>query len=178
MKLATAPHLGGHCNMTNTDPVVLDELIRRYAPMDTMLDVGCGPGGMLDLALARDITAVGIDGDPVLTEHNRRIVLHDYTCGPLLWMNVDLIWCVEFVEHVEAQFQGNYLTTFRAGRVLLMSHALPGQVGYHHVNCQNSAYWTDVLTADGWTKDNDASWWVRTHATNQYIAQTGMVFTR
>jgi hypothetical protein len=43
------PHLGGHFGNTNVDAPTLHYLIARYG-VATMLDVGCGPGGMLDIA--------------------------------------------------------------------------------------------------------------------------------
>jgi hypothetical protein len=31
------------------------------------------------------------------------------------------------------------------GKYLLMTHAVPGQKGWHHVNCQPSDYWINHL---------------------------------
>src|SRR5262245_51031442 len=116
----TPAHLGGHFGITNVDAATLDYLIARYG-ITSMLDVGCGPGGMIDLALSAGLIAWGIDGDPALLRDY--VTLHDYTRGPLVWHAVDLIWCVEFVEHAEARYLPNVLATLRAGRVLLLSHA-------------------------------------------------------
>lgn len=30
-----------------------------------------------------------------------------------------------------------------------MTHALPGQVGYHHVNCQPKEYWINLFAQRG-----------------------------
>ena len=44
----------------------------------------------------------------------------------------------------------NVVRTLANGRVIAMTHAVPGQGGYHHVNCQPSAYWIEKLEAIGY----------------------------
>lgn len=200
--MTTPAHLGGHYGVTNTAPLVLDYICARHAPIATMLDVGCGPGGMLDVAAARGIDAWGIDGDPAL--RHPRIVRHDYTTGPILTIHddrlgwsfgtdsvavvsagqpsavptIDLAWCVEFAEHVAEPYLPNVLTTLRCCRVLLFSHALPGQGGHHHVLEREPDWWRDRLMSDGWTEDGDGSQWLRWRADDPYIKRTGMLWTR
>jgi hypothetical protein len=125
------PHLGGHFGNTNLDEATLCYLVSRYR-IESMLDVGCGPGGMVELAWRLGLHAWGIDGDRFGPPW---IIKHDYTTGPYVGMPADLIWCTEFVEHVEAQYQENYLATFATGRVLFLTAAPPGFPGHHHVNC-------------------------------------------
>ena len=168
------PHLGGHFGNTNMDEPTLDYLIERYG-VRSMLDVGCGPGGMVRAARDRGITAHGIDGDP----HVDWDILHDYTTGPLpAYYSRDLIWCTEFVEHVEAQYQDNFLTTFDAGRVLFLTAAPPGFPGHHHVNCQPESYWIDLLRLRGWDLDDEATQWVRNNGGHVFTRRQGLVFTK
>jgi hypothetical protein len=141
-----------------------------------MLDVGCGPGGMLDVAQAMDIDALGIDGDPTIQRPD--VLIHDYTAGPFQMTPRDLIWSAEFVEHAEAHYIPHFLATFRAGRVLYLTHALPGQGGHHHVNEQPSSYWISILADDGWALDHEATAWVRQHSATPFGRATGIVFTR
>lgn len=198
-ELITPAHLGGHFGITNTDALLLDYLVARYG-VRSLIDVGCGPGGILDLCEQRGIEARGIDGDPALPDR-RDLIRHDYTTGPLRleyhrrlgrpqnWHvrpmpatdeppTIDLCWCVEFVEHVAAAYMPNFLATFRCARVLLLSHAVPGQGGWHHVNEQPPEYWAEVLRGQGWFEVVPASEWVRAHATNQWIKPTGCVWMR
>lgn len=171
----TAPHLGGHFGTTNADPAVLAYLQERHG-VRTMLDVGCGPGGMRAAAEVLGIAWEGVDGDPACAGPG--VLIHDYTGGGLWWSAVDLVWCVEFVEHVTARYIPNYLATFEAGRVLLVTHALPGQGGHHHVNEQPPSYWREVLSRAGWREDAEATAWVQANADDQYVRRTGMVWTR
>lgn len=170
-------HLGGHFGNVNRDPETLRYLADRHGVM-TMLDVGCGPGGMLDEAAAMGITAYGVDGDWTAARHDPRIHTHDYTTGLYTIAPVDLIWCTEFVEHVAAEYQDNYLATFDAGRVLFLTAAPPGFPGWHHVNCRESVYWIDLLTARGWQQDTEATAWVREHGGHIFSRRQGLVFTK
>lgn len=180
MPIETPPHLGGHQHMTWIDEPVLDYLIARYG-VTSMLDVGCGPGGMIQAARGRHLWARGIDGDWSVAREG--IAIHDYTEGPFAWPfdwpeSLDLIWCVEFVEHVEAAYQDNYLATFDAGRVLFLTAAYPGQGGHHHVNEQPERYWIELLTSRGWVEDVEATLWVRKYGATPFAQMTGMVFTK
>lgn len=171
-------HLGGHFGNVNKDVATLRYLAARYA-VESMLDVGCGPGGMLDEANALGIRASGIDGDPFVCEEDRRIVCHDYTLGPYLVVpGVDLVWSMEFVEHVEAIYVGNILATFDAGRVLFLTAAPPGFPGWHHVNCQPAQYWIGLLATRGWALDEEATAWVRQNGGHVFSVRQGLVFTK
>lgn len=172
------PHLGGHFGNVNKDPATLRYLVERYDILN-MLDVGCGPGGMLDEAVALRVVATGVDGDPFVCEQDRRIVCHDFTRGPwytgIPW---DLIWCTEFVEHVEEIYLGNVLTTFSTGRVLFLTAAPPGFPGHHHVNCQPEGYWIDLLAQHGWALDTEATQWVRDNGAHVFSRRQGLVFVK
>ena len=168
-------HLGGHFGNSHTDPAVLDYLIERY-DVRSMLDIGCGPGAMVDLARSRKLIAWGIDGDHTI-EHDW-IIVWDYTKGLYPAGNFDLIWCFEFVEHVEAQYQANWLATMDAGKVLFLSTPAPGFGGWHHVNEQPEAYWIDLLATHGWQLDTEATRWVRAHGDHIFSRRQGLVFVR
>jgi len=169
------PHLGGHFGNSNTDAPTLHYLITQYG-IRSMLDVGCGPGGMLDIASAMGLEVGGVDGDPHMERTN--VQIHDYTEGPLPSDGWDLIWCVEFVEHVEEQYQANYLATFAGGRVLFLTAAPPGFPGHHHVNCQPQSYWIALLEQHGWRLDTEATKWVRQHGGHPFSTRQGLVFVK
>ena len=170
------PHLGGHFGNTNVDGTTLAYLIERYG-IQTMLDVGCGPGGMLDEAARQGLVAIGIDGDSHMARENGFIV-HDYAAGPLSASNFDLVWCVEFVEHVEERYRENYLATFAGGKVLFLTAAPPGFPGWHHVNCREPQYWISLLEQHGWALDHEATSWVRQNGGHPFSTRQGPVFVR
>ena len=62
-----------------------------------------------------------------------------------------------------------------------MTHAVPGQAGHHHVNCQPSDYWIDLIAQRGYSlsEDNDVFIEIsRTNHTWNYFSRTGLVFVR
>jgi SAM-dependent methyltransferase len=144
-------HLGG-CVITNDigtfAPQVWDKIIQLYSPK-SVIDVGCGAGHSLKYFLDKGLTGLGVEG--YVDAINRSpvksfIVEHDYTLGPYIpSTNFDLAWCCEFVEHVEEKYLNNFMDTFCCCNVVAMTHAVPGQPGYHHVNCQTSQYWINIF---------------------------------
>jgi len=144
-------HLGGHCGITHIDVAILEYFKSKGA--STYLDIGCGPGGMLDKALELGYSAQGVDGDFTIPRNNPdKVIIHDYTVGPLkLDTNYDLIWSCEFVEHVEEKYLHNFMETFSLGKTVCMTYAPVGTSGHHHVNCNTEEYWINVFNKYGFT---------------------------
>lgn len=178
----TAPlpeHLGGHAGMTNIDLGVFEAICVKYKPA-SFLDIGCGPGGMLRIAQDRGLKAKGIDGDWTLDFSGLDVLVHDFTSGhPPLSEEYDLGWCVEFLEHVEEKYLENIAPTFQACRYLWVTHALPGQVGWHHVNCRSAQYWRKVFERWGFAieKQNER-YRMRSTMKGKYSRRTGMLLMR
>lgn len=133
----------------------------------SMIDIGCGEGltchfFSMKLAgpqygLEERPPIIGIDGVP---HPDPFILQHDYTKGVWVdehfeWHNkvYDLGWCCEFVEHVEEQYVHNFINTFKKCKTVLMTHAFPGQEGYHHVNCKDPYYWVTIMREAGFKLD-------------------------
>ena len=125
----TPPHLGGHLNKTHIDYGAIDYLAGEYG-VKTMLDIGCGPGGMREAAGAHLVRWHGVDGDPTICGAD--IHRWDYTRGVRpSGMSYDLAWSVEFVEHVEPPFIGNYMADFIRARYAVITYAQPDTPGSH-----------------------------------------------
>lgn len=157
--------------------------IRRELQVGSVLDVGCGEGHAAGFFRELGCRICGVDGsqlalrDSVIPEVHLR---HDYTTGPFLPENdYDLIWCCEFVEHVEEQFADNFLATFAcAGKYIFMTAAPPGQPGWHHVNCQPSVYWIERIERLGFYFDPDLTEEARRQAGAGHFLHHGLVFER
>jgi cyclopropane fatty-acyl-phospholipid synthase-like methyltransferase len=148
-------HLGGHGNKTHLDEGSL-KFMQRIFNVKTMLDIGCGPGGMVNLARELGIDSYGIDGDYTLDRGNvdQFVTLHDYTTGPSPFdKKVDLAWSCEFVEHVEEQYIDNFMQDFRRANFVIMTFAPLGKEGHHHVNCNTEQYWKDTFKQYGFQFD-------------------------
>lgn len=174
-------HLGGHGNETHVDEGVADYLIEKIG-IQSVLDVGCGVGHMVELFVKRGLLAVGIDGDwTVQRPPDVQVWVHDFTQPVGVYMpEFDLCWSVEFVEHVEEQCMKNYLDVFARCRYLVMTHAVPNQPGHHHVNCQTAEYWKDVMNKIGFAFDEKNTEQIRSRSTMKanYMRKQGLFFKR
>lgn len=196
-------HLGGHMNKTHIDRGSLQYMIDTFS-IESVLDIGCGPGGQIDLARDMGLHAVGIDGDftlyPEVDELGfycedgiPKVAVHDFTSGPPVYFNkeykefsdaeiygamLDLAWSTEFLEHIEEQYQDNYMQSFQCCKYAIVTHAVPGQAGHHHVNCQPAEYWIDVFAKYGLTYDDYHTNMIRKASTMQkpFIQRTGLFF--
>lgn len=175
-------HLGGHAGKTHLFPVVLDHLIKTYN-IKTMIDVGCGPAGMVELAREKGIDAIGIDGDWTV-ERNIEVILHDFTKGPYEIEPKDLAWSVEMVEHIEEAYVPNFMPIFARCKYVLITYAPPGTPGHHHVNCREEQYWIALFASYGLVFDEEATKTIREFPKDyngknkkNFVGQRGLFFT-
>lgn len=172
-------HLGGY--FAGGDPDTLYPQMWAYVlkreSVTSILDVGCGDGTAVDWFLARGVDAFGIDG---VAQENPRVMQHDYTTGDARMRDdaaFDLVWSCEFVEHVDAEHVDNFMVDMARAPLVLMTHAVPGQTGHHHVNCQDATYWIDAFARHGYAVDFGLTGETRARA-HSYYAATGMAFRR
>jgi SAM-dependent methyltransferase len=150
---ATDGHLGGYIpggDKATSFPELWSWLVAEQG-VQSVLDVGCGEGHALDYFAGLGIHARGIDG---IAQDRQDFIHHDFTWSPApVYMGFDLVWCCEVVEHVEERYLPNLLKAFELGDLVLMTHAWPGQPGWHHVNCRQEDYWVGALAARGYQLD-------------------------
>ncbi len=180
---AARPDLGGnirHGDANTLCPALWRYLIDRFAPR-SMLDVGCGEGHAVTFFNRAGVYAFGIDGLKANVDRAvAPIALHDLLSGSF-YMPVDLTWSCEVAEHIEPSKVDFFLDTLANGRIVAMTHAMPGQDGYHHVNCQPAEYWIERMAARGYelVQPQDS---FRTIAAldpvPNYFSRTGLVFIR
>ena len=163
-------HLGGHNNITHLDPGALEWAINSFG-IGSFLDIGCGPGGMVELAESYGLESMGIDGDfSVQRSDNKKFIIHDFTQGPVRFNKTfDLGWSVEFVEHVYERYIPNYVQSFLKCKYLIMTYAPPGWPGHHHVNCKEESYWIHQLQKWGFRHDRKQSKRLRSSSNMYFI---------
>lgn len=148
------------------------------------IDIGCGPGGMVELAESKNLRVLGVDGDYTLKRYNSdNFVIHDYTTGPApVTDNFDLAWSVEFVEHVYEKYIPNYMDTFIKAKYVIMTYAPIGHGGHHHVNENTERYWISKFKEYGFTFKIEHTAELRRHSTmnkgshKAFVAKTGLLF--
>jgi SAM-dependent methyltransferase len=179
------PHLGGNSDSDATFyPVLYDHIIAKY-PHRWLLDIGCGKGRTAQYFASKGVMVTALDGLQenldVIKGENIFLVRHDFTTGIpedlCAGPDFHIGWCCEVVEHIEEKYLPNLLAVFGKCRALFMTHALPGQCGYHHVNCQPREYWIDKLAGIGFTLDQ-AGTDECLALSHGFFKATGMRFTR
>jgi len=182
MKKDTYKHLGGHSNLTHIDIGALRFLIED-TNAKTMLDVGCGPGGMLKAAINEGLNPTGIDGFPGDNQESGvKIIIHDFAQGsyPHSEQTFDLGWSCEFVEHVEEKYLENYMHSFSRCETVAITFAPPGTPGHHHVNCRDQSYWIEIFERNGFSFDEDGTKQLRTVSTmkRDFVRKHGLLFRK
>jgi hypothetical protein len=146
-----------------------------------MLDVGCGEGNAVHFFNKRGVYAHGIDGLRKNIENAvMPIALHDLLVSPYV-MPVNLVWTCEVAEHIDPSKVGNFIDTLANGQIVAMTHALPGQPGHNHVNCQPPEYWIDLMASRGFALERSQEVYraiSRTEDYPTYFASSGLVFVR
>lgn len=153
-EMITDGHLGGY--IKGGDPATyypdLWSWMVNELGIESVIDVGCGEGHALQYFRDLGCRVLGIDGMP---QDDSEILLHDYTRDAYVPDNYfDLGWSCEFVEHVEEQYLDNFMDTFSSCNMVAVTHAVPGQPGWHHVNCQDDSYWIDIFADYGFVHDD------------------------
>jgi len=176
-KLILPSHLGGHGNKTHIDEGVFNFMITKFT-VNSLLDIGCGPGGIVEYALNKGIKAIGVDGDFTL-DRVAPCIIHDYTTGPLDHQDIyyDFGWSVEFLEHVEEKYIPNFMNSFQhCRRVILTASDNPRPKC--HVNPQLPSYWIKVFTDYGFKYNHSVSEYIKKASTldRDFFRKSGMYF--
>jgi len=173
----TKKHLGGHYNFTAMLKPTYD-LIKNTFDIKSMLDIGCGPGGMVEYSNYIGIYSIGVDGDESVKNNKEYILIHDYTLGELvLDETFDLVYSTEFLEHVEEKYVPNFMPSFKKGKYVFCSAAPPGQSGHHHVNCKPKEYWIEKFKNINFEYDEEFTKALSETTNDRVVKTNGMFFT-
>lgn len=160
-------------------PELWEWLVRKQG-IESVLDVGCGEGQAASYFHELGAFAQGIDG---VWQPNSLTSVHDYQNGKFAAGEFDMVWCCEFLEHLDEKYLGNLRGSIDAAPLVLVTHAFPGQQGFHHVNCRTPEYWLGFFAGLGYVLDENMTDLTRAHAafnTNPYnhYLRSGMAFRR
>ena len=149
----------------------------------SVIDVGCAEGVCPSFFLAYGCDVRGVDGSRLAKSQSRMPEfhdVHDFEDGPYVPPSrYDLVWCCEFVEHVDERYVDNFMETFKSSRrFVALCHAFPGQPGWHHVNCQWAEYWIERVEAIGYRYRPVLTQYARESAPVGHFANRGLVFEK
>ena len=176
-------HLGGNARWGDPytfSPTVWGYMVSRFG-VRRVLDLGSGIGNAALWFYRAGCQVVAVDG----FEQNTRgsvypVIVQDLTLRPVI-CEVDLVYCQEVVEHIDAAYIEHLMTSLTNAPVVLITHAVPGQLGHHHVNCQPSEYWIERFRERGYVQSERDTEVVRAHAATDgavYLRNTGLVFLK
>jgi hypothetical protein len=176
-----SPHLGGGIKLGDPFtwcPSVWDYLISRFG-IETAMDLGSGCGNAAAYFYRKGVRVIAVEGHEASVRTSLYpAIRHDLTKAPVV-TRVDLVHCQEVVEHIEEVFLDDLLSSMLSGKIIAMTHAVPGQPGFHHVNLQPQAYWVSQFARRGAVLLEEDTRRVRELARRddaQYMATTGLVF--
>jgi SAM-dependent methyltransferase len=176
-------HLGGHLYMDNTDTYIL-KYCKQNLQINSIIDVGCGLGRQVELALDLGLRGFGIDGDFSLKYEEMKdwispveIVIHDFSEGAYDLKEIcDLALSVEFLEHIEEKYLENVFSVFQRCRYVFVASAGVGQPGHHHVNCQDHKYWIEKFKEYNFNLSEDITNDLRSNSSLTATKQRGLFF--
>jgi SAM-dependent methyltransferase len=173
-------HLGG--NVFEGDPFsfspnVWNYLIKRFA-LRSILDLGSGMGHAAHYFYEAGLQVVAIDGLKENCARSAFPTIHIDLTQSRVFCRVDLVLCQEVVEHIEERYLENLLLSMTCGKIIVMTNALPGQGGYHHVNEQPTEYWINHLKkhqCEVLVEDTNRLRAIAQHEQALYLAKTGLI---
>ena len=174
-------HLGG--NMVEGDrfsfsPGVWNYVIDRFC-IKSVLDLGSGLGHSSEYFFSKGMRVIAVDGmKDNIPKALYPTIEFDITKGPVN-CEADLVHCQEVVEHIDEEFLDNVLRSLANGKIILLTNALPGQDGYHHVNEQETEYWIRHLkryNCHVLSEDTQRIRYLASSEGARYLAATGTLY--
>lgn len=152
-------------------------LLMSFLPVRSAVDVGCGDGSWLAALSALGVTDImGVEGPwispqqlKIPTDKVRRMRLDQ---AIRVERRFDLALSLEVAEHLPPARADSFVADLVAlAPSVLLSAAIPGQGGHHHVNEQWPDYWASLFARHGYAAvdclrprlwaDSDVAWWYR-----------------
>lgn len=173
----------GHC----FDGALCDVLGRLllYRGVNTVVDLGCGPGWYVRGFRDRGLYAEGYDGNPHTHAISAELLGNDNPCrvcdlsAPLhLGKRFDYVVSLEVGEHIPQEYEQVFLenVTRHAIRGVVISWAIEGQGGDGHVNCRNNEYVIGKMIELGFREDLPAKRYLRRYASLSWMKNTLLAF--
>src|SRR6516165_9758985 len=144
-----------HHDKTSYSAGKILSLLFQMAPINSLLDVGCGHGDWLHAAHEHGAhEVIGCDGP--WTDLNRLLIPREnFHCVDLrealqLDRKFDLVLCLEMAEHIPEENAATLVKSLTAyGDMVFFGAAIPYQGGYHHVNEQWPSWWSARFAEQG-----------------------------
>ena len=146
----------------------------------TVLDLGCGVGHYGPPLRACGAAWRGYDGAENVVEATEGAVQWADITEPLFLGMDDWVMSLEVGEHLPAEYAKIYLDNVarHAQKGVVLSWAIPGQIGHGHINNQPNEWVVAQMRSRGFAFDAGASDGMRAIARLPWFRNTLMVFRR
>ena len=168
---------------------VISESILFSLRPDTIVEVGCGTGALLEALRRRGCQVLGLEYSEAALQYCRwrglAVRKFDLERDTLADdRTFDVAISMEVAEHLPEKISGRYVALLtRLSGVIVFTAAPPGQGGLDHVNEQPPSYWISKFQALGFAYDEELSklWregWRETAVVAWWYFQNLMIFRR
>jgi len=163
-------HLGGFSEIDTggISPALFKHMVTDYG-VHSFLDIGCGRGFSTSWFAMHGVEVLCAEGShdafkrSVLPDPANQVVEHDFSRGP--WWpekTYDVAWSVEFLEHVNLQYQYNYVTALRKAALIFVTSSTGN--GWHHVEVHHAPWWIRKFESYGFHYDEELTQQVKNWA--------------
>jgi SAM-dependent methyltransferase len=169
------------------DPAIEQALV-KLCEGQKVVDMGCGRGWYVEALSRAGIAAFGVDGNPEVQKLGPRYICADLAESLVIvegeavaiGRETDIVLCLEVGEHMPAEYADQLLDNVcrNAEKRVVLSWAIPGQVGHGHVNCQSNEWVAEQMSRRGFVRNATIENELRTVATLPYFKNTLMVYDR
>ena len=137
-----------------SDYGIVAAALLELLPFETVLDVGCANGFLLESFLKAGRSARGIELSPavikILSPELLEVIdVGDFAAATGSW---ELVCCVEVAEHIPPERSRELVRklTGLATSWIYFTAAPVGQTGRGHINCRSHLEWLDWFALEGW----------------------------
>jgi hypothetical protein len=147
----------------------------------SILDLGCGTAEYAAYFISNGIDCDAYDGNPNTPQLSKGL-------GKVLDLSIffdlnklyDCVISLEVGEHIPEKYESIFIDNVckHALKNIILSWAIPGQIGDGHVNCRTNEYIIDKVQQRGFVYDANSSNYLRLNSTAPWFRNTCMVFTK
>lgn len=145
----------------------------------SILDLGCGTGEYCAYFLTQNIECDAYDGNPNTPELSNGIgKVLDLSIDFDLNKKYDCVLSLEVGEHIPEKYEAIFINNIckHSSKWIILSWAIPGQIGDGHVNCQTNEYIINQLKTYNFSYHKEISDYLRMNSIMPWFRNTIMVF--
>lgn len=170
--------IGGHGFY---DPNIIDVLRKSIPKHFRIADFGAGLGHYTKALRKAGLNIDAFDGAVGIEQVTNGVVkFKDLALIDAKIKKYDLVISFEVGEHIPAKYEENFIKNILKTNAtyIILSWAIPGQKGYHHVNNKPNSYIKSIMSKNGYNNDLLYETFLRDVAELRWFKNTIMCFIK